>query len=131
MAKYVSIRGWIECEHNQVANIKKIITDYGNRIDFESPICQENVRLYNKGWCYQSATINWTSYIFYGADVKEYYLCFIEEEIREIVNRNFELEGIFFLDYEEGERKCWKISNFDIIEEKIVTDLGVKRGSNQ
>lgn len=118
MAKYVSVKGWLECEHSQVEGIKKIISDYEVRTDLGNIFSYESMKLYNKGWCYQEEIINWTSYIFFGADVKEYYLEFIQEEIKEILRKNIEIEGMFFFDYEEGEISYWEITN-SRINEKI------------
>ena len=116
MSKYVSIKGWLECEHSQLEEIHKIISDYGFKKEFESIVGYESMALYNKGWCNRKEIINWTSYIFYGADVKDYCAYFIQSEIREILSKCSEIEGMFFFQHEEGEMKCWKITNSQIRE---------------
>lgn len=119
MAKYISVRGWIECDNIQIHTIKRIISNYELRVDFGSIIDYESIKLYNKGWCYPKEIINWTTCIFYGADVKEYCLDFIKNEIKEILKEIEEIEGMFILKYEEGERRCWKIVDAQIIEKII------------
>jgi len=88
MAKYVSVKGWLECEYSQIKEIKKIIDDYKTRTNMGSIFNNENMKFYNKGWRYPEEIINWTAYIFYGADIKEYYLEFIQDEIKEILKKN-------------------------------------------
>jgi len=80
----------------------------------------ENMKFYNKGWRYPEEIINWTAYIFYGADIKEYYLEFIQDEIKEILKKNIEIDGMFFFCYEKGEIKYWKIIDSKIKEEKNI-----------
>lgn len=114
MAKYVSVKGWLQCEYSQVEHIKHIIQKHENRTEDGKIVQQEQKRLYNKGWHYPEEIINWTAYIFYGADIKEDCLNFIEEEIKEIVENIEEIEGMFFLDFEEGETTCWHIREDDL-----------------
>lgn len=116
MAKYVSVKGWIECEHSQVEKIKKIILSYESNASLGDFIKLESIRLYNKGWYFPKESINWNAYIFYGADVKEYCLEFIEEELKEVLRKNIEISGMFFFQYEEGEERCWKIVESEIVE---------------
>lgn len=116
MAKYVSVKGWLECEHSQIEEIHKVILNYGSKMGFETSIGHESVELYNKGWCNQKEIVNWTSYIFYGADVKDYCLDFIKGEIKEILSKCVEIDGMFFFQHEEGEMRCWKITNSQIME---------------
>ncbi len=116
MSRYVSVKGWLECEDSQVGRIKRIISDYKPKSDFGSIFNNDNIELYNKGWCYQKEIINWTSYIFYGADIKEYYLEFIKEEIKEILRRNNKIDGMFFFSYEEDGIIYWKITDSKITE---------------
>lgn len=120
MAKYVSVKGWIECEDSQLERIQKTISSYETRTSMEEIFDNESMKFYNKGWCYPKEIINWTSYIFYGADIKEYYLGFIQDEIKEILKENIEIDGMFFFCNEEGEMKYWRIMNSKIMEEKSI-----------
>lgn len=116
MARYISIRGWLECDHQLVEKIRMIITNYAETRKGDN---YETYKLYNQGWTFQNNIINWSSYIFYGADIKEYYLEFIRNEILCILELDEDIEGSFFIDYEEGERERWDIINKKIIEEII------------
>lgn len=117
MAKYVSVKGWLECEDTQVKNIKKIVNNYGNKSYPGNIFNNGNIKLYNKGWRYPEEIINWTSYIFYGADIKEYYSGFIQDEIKEILRKNTGIDGMFFFYYEEGGIQYWQITDSEIKEQ--------------
>lgn len=122
MGKYVSIRGWLECNENNISEIKQICEDYtqnysGLKIDYSTR------KLYQLGWVFPETQVNWTTYIFYGADIREYYLDFIREQIYKIAEIK-ELTGFFLLDDHEGEmKKCWQISHGNFVETEQVNIL--------
>ncbi|MFD8608352.1 MULTISPECIES: hypothetical protein [unclassified Streptomyces] len=58
MAVYVSVRGWLECDHSQLAAVKEIIAS-----DTDDHC--------SGGWGFPVQPFNWTSYVFYGGDVRE------------------------------------------------------------
>jgi hypothetical protein len=116
MSKFISIRGWIECDKEYIPKIKDIISYFSKEYS-KYPIEQETKDLYQKGWNIPADTINWTAYIFYGADIREYNSDFIKDEITAIAESNKEIEGYFFVDDDEGEKKLyWRVYNGKIIE---------------
>jgi hypothetical protein len=58
VAVYVSIRGWLECDEEQVAAIQDIVStgDGG---------------LYSGGWSFPREPFNWIRYVFFGGDVRQ------------------------------------------------------------
>lgn len=116
MSNYISIKGWLECEYDDIKSIKSIISEYELNSSYDTLIDYDIRKLYNKGWHFQEEVINWTSYIFYGADIKKYCLKFIRDEITNIVKINNEIEGRFFIDDEDGEEILWKIFKGNILE---------------
>jgi hypothetical protein len=58
MAVYVSIRGWLECDQEQLASIKEILESNPNE-------------QYSGGWGFPVRPFNWTSFAFYGGDLQE------------------------------------------------------------
>ncbi|MDX6347391.1 MAG: hypothetical protein QOF84_2181 [Streptomyces sp.] len=58
MGVYVSIRGWLEGDEEQLASIKRIIE-------------ANDDEHYSGGWGFPARPFNWTSYAFYGGDVRE------------------------------------------------------------
>lgn len=116
MASYVSIRGWLECTEEHIAKIKDI-TNYFSENYSKYNIDPETIELYQKGWRFPIDIVNWTSYVFYGGDIKKYNSDFIKEQIIAIVESEKEIEGHFFLDDDEGKIKLyWKLLNGKLIE---------------
>ncbi|OWR31284.1 hypothetical protein CDO73_07740 [Saccharibacillus sp. O23] len=115
MGKYVSIRGWLECEEHDIEKIKDINRKFVQR-EFTTKLDHEKRELYQKGWVFPENQVNWTSYIFYGADLREYDLDFIKDQIREIA----EIEGItghFLIDDHDSEKRlCWQVFNRRLVE---------------
>jgi hypothetical protein len=58
VAVYVSIRGWLECDDEQLAAIREIVSTGGDD-------------LYPGGWAFPRAPFNWTRYVFFGGDVRQ------------------------------------------------------------
>lgn len=118
MAKYVSIKGWLACEGDDVKLIKDIIKEYELSTNYDIIMDNSIRKLYNKGWHFQEEAINWTSYVFYGADIKSHCLSYIKDELADIIKINDEMEGIFFIDVEDGDKVIWKISDGELLEKK-------------
>ncbi|WP_406263768.1 hypothetical protein OH779_12275 [Actinacidiphila glaucinigra] len=57
MGVYVSIRGWLECDERQLAAVRRVIADHSDGH-------------YSDGWGFPARHFNWTSYVFYGGDVR-------------------------------------------------------------
>jgi len=118
MARYVSIRGWLETRFEDVSKIKNIVDNYTKNCD-KYKIEKHIAILCNSGWHFPEKPLNWTSYVFYGADIRLIYLDYIEAQLLEIlgsVSDEEEIDGIFYLDIEEEEEKplVW------IIKDKII-----------
>jgi hypothetical protein len=58
MGVYVAIRGWLECDQEQLDAVKEIIQS-------------NNDGRYSGGWGFPVRRFNWTSYAFYGGDIRE------------------------------------------------------------
>ncbi|MFI1212819.1 hypothetical protein ACH4UV_35160 [Streptomyces sp. NPDC020802] len=67
----MSIRGWLECDETQLTAIQEIIATHDDNH-------------YSNGWGSPRRHINWTHYVFYGADIRESALDWFTEQIREI-----------------------------------------------
>lgn len=118
MANYVSVKGWLECEEDDVKLIKDLIKEYELSTNYDIIMDSDIRKLYNRGWHFQEEAINWTSYVFYGADIKNYCLNFIKDELVDIIKINNEMEGVFFIDAEDGDKIIWKILDGKLLEKK-------------
>ena len=109
MGRYVSIRGWLDCNSENIPQIKEIVNYYSKNYTNYS-ITQEARTIYNKGWRYPDDDM-W-QYVFYGANIRSYYAEYIKLQVEAIAAIDPDIEGKFFIDEEEGkENYIWEISN--------------------
>ncbi len=99
MGRYVSIKGWLACEYEQVSVVKQEIEKVAKRAS-EYTLDNEIAERYLSAWQFPTSPLNWTSYIFFGADVRSRALNFIQEQIRSGISVAQEIEGEFFVDQE-------------------------------
>lgn len=71
MGIYVSARGWLECDKKQAVAVQEIISSHAD------DHC-------SNGWSTPRQQVNWTHYIFYGADIRESALDWFVSQLREI-----------------------------------------------
>lgn len=116
MSRYVSIRGWLECDGEDIPGLKEIVNNYSKNWS-KFGMTQEIRTLYQKGWRFPSDSINWTNYLFYGADLKSYFAEYIKDQLSTMATTNHEIEGVFYIDDEDREEKIiWKIDGGELIE---------------
>lgn len=73
-------------------------------------LSKEQSLLYQKGWKLPDQPINWTSYIFYGADIKDYAMDYIGNQIKAMINIEEDIRGLFYINDDEGELSItWEI----------------------
>jgi hypothetical protein len=85
MGKYVSVRGWLECDENTVNEVKKIRDDFTASSN-QGLLDKDKLELYQSGWTFPDRQMNWTAYVFYGADLREYHLDFMKKQLSEMAN---------------------------------------------
>ena len=116
MARYVLIRGWLECSFDDVAAIKDLINQHWETSS-QYHIPQEAASLYQSGWTFPATPLNWTSLIFYGADVRAGSVAFIFDGLSKIAKADIEINGLFHVDDEEGESpRLWTIKNQTLLD---------------
>ncbi|MFF9039021.1 hypothetical protein ACF090_26545 [Streptomyces sp. NPDC014892] len=71
MGTYVSVRGWLECDETQLAAAQEIIAAHDDDH-------------YTHGWGAPRRHVNWTHYLFYGADIRDSALDWFTDQIRAI-----------------------------------------------
>ena len=104
MAKYLSLRGWIECDEQDLEKIKKKLIESQESIE-KYPVDFEQANLYCKGWRFPKDNVGWSSYVFYGADIKNYALGYIISQFESITDMDDEIVGYLFISDDEGEER--------------------------
>lgn len=117
MARYSLVRGWIECEYEDVKAIRGAANAFWRSHDRYN-IDAGSANLYWKGWYFPESPLNWTSFVFFGANVRSAAVPFIRDSLIEIVNLRLDVEGLFYVDGDEGEGpRIWKIGDQCLLEE--------------
>jgi hypothetical protein len=107
MGIYISVRGWLECDERQLAAIQSIIAAHHDGH-------------YSNGWSTPSQHINWTHYIFFGADMRESALEWFLEQMREIAAvpasdvDGDRITGLFFASHEITGMSEWQIRDGEV-----------------
>ncbi|MBR7837394.1 hypothetical protein KDL01_29210 [Actinospica durhamensis] len=102
MGIYVSVRGWLECDERQLAAVQTIIAAYDDGH-------------YSHGWGTPRQHLNWTHYVFFGADMRESALEWFLEQVREIAAvpasdaDGDRITGVFFASHESTGMSEWQI----------------------
>ncbi len=117
MSRFISIRGWLETQFELVPQFELTVHAFDKK--YSNYMLDENQSiLYQKGWQFPVQAINWTSYIFYGADVKEIGEQYIKDQIMEMLKISDGTRGLFYFDDDEGDLSAaWKIFDSKITEE--------------
>ena len=101
MGIYVSLRGWLECDEQQLAAIRAIIAAHDDGH-------------YSNGWGTPRQHVNWNHYVFFGADIRESALDRFLGQVREIaaVPANADgdrVTGLFFASHEINGMNEWQV----------------------
>ncbi|MPY33152.1 hypothetical protein FNH09_18365 [Streptomyces adustus] len=72
MGIMVSVRGWLQCDHGQLAQIKEIVE------------ADDPKRTYSGGWAFPARQYNNIKWAFYGGDIRAVSLGWFEERLRQI-----------------------------------------------
>ena len=99
MAYFYSVRGWLEVEPDNFASVIDVIKSLQASYPKDTKI-----GLSLQGWCWNEHPVNWTSYLFYGADVTEDGLELFKETLNKLIAMKLNLSGHFHAQGEDGER---------------------------
>ncbi|MET9108560.1 hypothetical protein [Streptomyces zhihengii] len=101
MARYENVRGYLDCDFEELDTIRGIVAGYGSRaVEFQ--LGKDVLDLYLSGWVYQPKEINWVAHAFFGASMRPEGSAMVLDVVSTIAERLPEVEGRFFVDDEEG-----------------------------
>jgi len=105
MSSNTSIRGWIECDDEQVEQIKTVVALHGG-----TP--------YAQGWSFPSAKASgsWLNFIFFGAATNQDISNWLEPQLAEIAaitpkSPDEHVRGLFFVSSEAHGRSEWLLKD--------------------
>ncbi|MEV8326645.1 hypothetical protein [Kitasatospora sp. NPDC056731] len=108
MGIYVSVRGWLECDETQLVTVQEIISFHADDH-------------YSSGWNVPRQQVNWTHYIFYGADIRESALDWFMNQLSEIVRIPASdddgdlIRGLFLASHEVDGTAEWQVRDGQLV----------------
>ncbi|MFG3257240.1 hypothetical protein [Streptomyces sp. NPDC048172] len=102
MGVYVSVRGWLECDGTQLAAVREIIAAHDDG-------------RYADGWGAPRRHLNWTHYLFYGADIRASALDWLTGQLGEIARvpasdeDGDRVQGLFLASHEIDGMSEWQV----------------------
>ncbi|MDT0566209.1 hypothetical protein RM704_01710 [Streptomyces sp. DSM 3412] len=102
MGSYVSVRGWLECDETQLAAVQQIIARHDDNH-------------YTHGWGTPRQHVNWTHYVFYGADIRESALDWFADQVRAMARLPASdadgdlVQGLFLVGHEVEGATEWQV----------------------
>ena len=100
MANYSSICGWLQVSSNMSIEIERIVRAFKPRA-LEYGLSSEQADLYLQGFLFQRQQINWSSFVFYGAEIQTSAIRFMEDLVKEIAETVLDRDGDY-ADYPRG-----------------------------
>jgi len=111
MSKLTLVRGWLECSFDESKEMHSAILNLTAEARGKD-IPSEILDLYMRGWVYPESPINWVSLVFFGAQVKSSAIPFIKEMVRIASSVGDEINGLFYVDDDDGEgHLAWYVSS--------------------
>lgn len=108
MGVFVSIRGWLECDEQQLATVRRVITDHSDGH-------------YSGGWSFPTRHFNWTYYAFYGGDVRESAVDWFMDQLRLMAaipasdDDGDRVRGLFVASSEVTQQVEWQVRDGSVI----------------
>ena len=99
MAYFYALRGWLEVEPDNFSKIIEVVQSLQSSYPKDT-----KQGLYLQGWCWRETPINWTHYLFYGADVTDEGIDLFENTLHKLTAMGLNLSGYFHAQGEDGER---------------------------
>lgn len=118
MVVYVTVRGWLECDREQLTKVEEIIAT--GDVD----------RLYSGGWTLPERQCAWTNLVFFGADMREQHLESVLDRLRFIARvpatdaDNDLVRGLFIVSHETEGITEWRVHGGSV----EIADVGERYG---
>ncbi len=112
MGTMVAVRGWLQCDDGQLAQIKEIVEADDPR------------RTYSGGWAFPARQYNAVNWAFYGGDIRAVSLAWFEERLRQIAripasDQDDEYDdrprGLFLVSHDVDGMSEWRVCNGGLV----------------
>jgi hypothetical protein len=100
---FVRIRGWLECDDQQLAQVREIVE------------ADDADRTYSGGWAFPPRQYNFTNWVFFGAELRAQSVDWLLERLRRVAripasdDDNDLITGLFFVSHEVDGMSEWQV----------------------
>ncbi|MFD9006732.1 hypothetical protein ACFV0T_38310 [Streptomyces sp. NPDC059582] len=109
MGVFVRIRGWLECDDQQLAQVKAIV-------------CSEDQdRTYIGGWGFPARQYNFTNWVFFGAEMRAVSIDWFREQLLLVAripasdDDNDLVTGLFLVSHEVEGMSEWQVRDGNVV----------------
>ncbi|WP_089105946.1 hypothetical protein [Streptomyces hyaluromycini] len=109
MGVFVRIRGWLECDDRQLAQVKEIVSS------------EDQDRTYSGGWGFPARQYNFTNWAFFGAEMRAESIDWFREQLYLVAripasdDDNDLVTGLFFVSHEVEGMSEWQVRDGDVV----------------
>lgn len=109
MGVFVRIRGWLECDDRQLAQVKEIVSS------------EDPDRTYSGGWGFPARQYNFTNWVFFGAEMRAGSVDRFREQLSLVAripasdDDNDLVTGLFLVSHEVEGMSEWQVRDGDVV----------------
>lgn len=106
---FVRIRGWLECDDRQLVRVKEIVA------------VDDPDRTYGGGWAFPASQYNFTSWVFFGAEMRAQSADWFLEQLRRVAripasdDDNDLITGLFLVSHETEGMTEWQVRDGTVL----------------
>ncbi|MFF7946110.1 hypothetical protein [Streptomyces griseorubiginosus] len=103
MGVFVGVRGWLECDDKQLAQVKGIV------------LADDPEQTYSGGWAFPPRQYNYVNWVFYGAHMRAQCLDWFLDRLRSVAripasdDDNDLVTGLFLVSHEVDGMSEWQV----------------------
>ncbi|MGW7238593.1 hypothetical protein [Streptomyces sp. NPDC054804] len=109
MGVFVRIRGWLECDDQQLAQVEEIVQ------------ADDADRTYSGGWAFPPRQYNFVNWVFFGADMRARSVDWFLDRLRRVAripasdDDDDRITGLFFVSHEVDGMSEWQVRDGTVV----------------
>ncbi|MFE3037834.1 hypothetical protein ACFXKY_40035 [Streptomyces canus] len=109
MGVFVRIRGWLECDDQQLAQVKEIVQ------------ADDAGQTYSGGWAFPPRQYNFVNWVFYGAEMRAQSVGWFLDRLRNVARipasdeDDDRITGLFFVSHEVDGMSEWQVRDGTVL----------------